>query len=217
MLIAPFEGSFAAAMAAAAQAAGWKTALADRQGGRDDKAPEALEGSMTLPWNPASYISAGALCLSAASALGEPDCLVLICDPEPDGVSLFDGSVGQLGSSIEASVSGPVFLAREMTRRFEARKSGKILLVSVQAATGASAALSPGAFSTLVNAAFQGLGEGLFRRARGAEWSAWGLAERSAKPDAAAEFALRLLDEQKTTKSGRWLPYNGKAGLFGVF
>ena len=70
---------------------------------------------------------------------------------------------------------------------------------------------TPAAFASLVQGAFRGLGEGLFDHARGAPWTAWGILDRSGRPEAAVDFALRLLDEQKPAKSGRWLPFNGKA------
>jgi hypothetical protein len=211
MLIAPFEGDFAEALAAAAHDAGWKVALASRSGGVDEGDGSASDSRGTLvPWNPASYVSAGALALTASSTLGEIDVLVLVCDPKTSETSLYDGSAGRLGTAFEAAVTGPLYLAREMIRRFETAKAGRLLLVSAEAEQSTS-------WSTLVGAAFRGLGETAFARARGATWSAWGLAERSGKVEAAADFALRLLEEQKTAKSGRWLPYNGKSGIFGVF
>ena len=211
MLIAPFEGDLAEALASAAQGAGWKVGLAWRGGSVEegDGAASHPKGTL-LPWNPASYVSAGALALTATSALGEIDVLVLVCDPKTSETSLYDGSAGRLGTAFEAAVTGPLYLTREMIRRFETVKAGRLLLVSAEAEPNTS-------WSTLVGAAFRGLGETAFARARGATWSAWGLAERSGKIEAAAEFALRLLEEQKTAKSGRWLPYNGKSGIFGVF
>ena len=222
MIIAPFEGDFAAALAAAARGAGWKTALASRAGLHEaGPVPKDVGSSDSAirPWNPASYVSAGALALASASALGEADALVLVWDPATDDSSLFDGPPGRLGSSLEAAIEGPVYLAREMVRRFEARGAGRIVLISMESTSSGGEGDAPGsaAFPTLVSAAFRGLGEGLFARARGARWSAWGIADRGGKPEAAIDFALRLLDEPKTSKAGRWLPFGGKAGIFGVF
>jgi hypothetical protein len=173
----------------------------------------------TLPWNPASYVSAGALSIAARSAFGEIDAAVLVADPACWDISLLDGPPGLIAASIEAAVAGPAWLAREIIRRFEARKEGRMLLVSLDEAEGAiEGRAAPGlAFSALTRGAFMGLGEGLFTRARGASWSAWGIDERSGKVDLAAAFALKLLDEPKTAKSGRWLPFTGRSGIFGVF
>jgi len=222
MIIAPYEGDFAAALATAARAKGWETACAKRSLPLDPTVSTEREGAREnrdLPWNPASYVSAAALALSAEASPASVETLVLICDAGSAGASLFDGSPGGLAASLEAGVSGPVYLCREMARRFDARSAGRILLVSVEGPTGKGEGHAPGstAFQTLVGAAFRGLGEGLFDRAKISAWSAWGLVDRSGKPEVAADFALRLLDEQKTGKSGRWLPFNGKAGLFGVF
>jgi hypothetical protein len=222
MIIAPFEGDFATKLAAAARAAGWRTALARTSvPGQEGPGEGLAEGDdpPRLAWNPASYVSAGALSLSAGSRFDDLETLVIVCDPSDSDRSLFESSPGGLGSSIEAAVAGPVFLAREFARLFGARKSGRILMVSVEGAPRHEDGAAPGsgAFASLVSSAFRGLGEGLFDRARGASWSAWGIVEKSGKHEAAADFALRLLDEQKTTKSGRWLSFNGKAGIFGVF
>jgi hypothetical protein len=220
MIIAPAEGDFAAALTKGAAASGWATALAATGPVPADVPPDggAVHGELRFPWNPGSYVSAGALGLNLDAAFGNPDTLVLVCDPATTDRSLFDASPGGVGSALEAAVQGPVFLVREFLRRLEARKTGRIILVSVEASAGnGAAAPGAGAYASLVSSAFRGLGEGLFDRARGATWSAWGIVDRGDKPEASADFVLRLLEEQKTAKSGRWLTFNGKAGIFGVF
>jgi len=231
MIIAPFAGSFSSALDRSAQAAGWRTlracrsepptrteAFASAEAGRGERGPAGAASTeaprIDIPWNPASYVSAGALALAA----GEAEVLVIVHEPDGADPSLFDAGPGGLGSALAAATEGPVYLAREFVRRFELAGKGRILLVSVEAPERAAGS-APGssAFPALVAGAFRGLGEGLFDRARPGSFSAWGIQDRSGKPEAAAEFALRLLEEPKTSKSGRWLPYNGKAGIFGVF
>jgi len=220
MIIAPGEGDTALALAGAAKAAGWTVVLARKQAGAEGTAttrPAAeTSGFSSLPWNPSSYVSAGALAIGASSR-GDVEAVVLISAPEPGDRSLFDGPPGSLASALEEALTGPVWLAREMLRRFEIRKTGKLLALSVEVPMRPSGAPGEGAWTALVSSAFRGFGEGLFDRGRGAHWKAWGIADKSGKPSALADFAIALLEEGKESKSGRWLPFTGKGGIFGIF
>lgn len=217
MLLAPGEGEIARAIAAAAAAAGWLVTLAGRPGSGlagDSDSARSTDGS--LPWNPSSYVSAGALTLGA-EAKGAIDVLVIVSAPEAGERSIFDGPPGSLATSMEEAALGPVWLCREMIRRFEARRSGRILLVSRELANPSELSPNEAAWPNYVASTFRGFGETLFGRARGAHWKAWGIADRSGKAEALATFALAHLDESKDSKSGRWLPFNGKSGIFGIF
>ena len=228
MIIAPGEGSVASAIAEAARSAGWRVILARRSDPSDIPAsarsvspksaaqPAPGEGEAFLNWNPASYVSAGALAIKASS-MAPIDALVLVSEPETGGPALFDGAPGNLAASLEEATLGPVWLAREMIRRFESGKTGGLLAVSVESPEEAQRVPGEGAWSAFVSSAFRGFGEGLFDRARGARWKAWGIADRSGKPEALGAFAIALLEEGKEAKSGRWLAFNGKPGLFGIF
>jgi len=225
MIIAPGEGETAQAIAVAARAAGWTVVLARRSAagetaarGTDEPSrggPPAF-GDVSLPWNPASYVSAGALAIGASSK-DEIDALVLVSALEGEEPSLFDGPPGSLAGALEQATAGPVWLSREMLRRFEARKSGKVLAVSVEKAPREGTAPGETAWASFVAGTFRGFGEGLFDRARGARWKAWGIVDKSGKPAALASFAIALIEEGKETKSGRWLSFNGKGGIFGIF
>lgn len=225
MIIAPGEGPAALAIAQAARNAGWRVISARKQGASGSPragasastSPGDLEGGeLILGWNPASYISAGALAINAVSA-GPIDALVIVSEPEGEGPSLFDGAPGSLAAGLEEASLGPVWIAREMIRRFESVKAGQLLAVSIEGFDETPRAPGEAAWPAFVRSAFRGFGEGLFDRARGAAWKAWGIADRGGKPEALAAFAIALLDEGKGAKSGRWLPFNGKSGLFGIF
>ncbi len=228
MIIAPGEGASALVIADAARGAGWRVILARRTGVAERPAspkgvPPLSETNLAsrdeeaIPdWNPASYVSAGALAIKASS-LGPIDTLVLMSEPDEEGPSIFDGAPGSLAASLEEVTLGPIWLAREMIRRFETGKPGRILAVSVESPNEAPGVPGEGARTAFVKSAFRGFGEALFNRAQNARWKAWGIADRSGKPEALAAFAIAILDEGKEAKSGRWLPFNGKSGLFGIF
>jgi hypothetical protein len=226
MIIAPGEGASAFAIAEAARGSGWRVTLARSSGlterpGNPKIGPAAAQASSRerdsiLDWSPASYVSAGALAIKASS-LEPVEVLVLVSEPENGGPALFDGAPGSLAASLEEATLGPIWLAREMIHRFEAGRPGKVLAVSVESPDESQGASGEGAWTTYVRSAFRGFGEGLFDRAKGARWTAWGIADRSGKPEALAAFAIALLDEGKEAKSGRWLPFSGKSGLFGIF
>lgn len=169
-------------------------------------------GRLVFPWNSDSYISTGALFLSASTAAGEIESAILLCEPPAPGPDLLGSTPGTIASFLEKETLGPAFLARELARRFEARRRGKLLLIAAEAPEtppfGPATALAVGAF--------RGLGDGLFTASREASWSCYGIIEKSGKPELAARFGLRLLEEPKPSKAGRWLPFSGKPGLFGV-
>jgi hypothetical protein len=98
-------------------------------------------------------------------------------------------------------------------RYFEARKSGSLLLFAVEA----PGETPRGPAAALAAEAFRGLGEGLFAQGRAASWQAFGLQDASGLEAESARFAIRLLDEGKSGKSGRWLRFTGKPGIFGMF
>jgi hypothetical protein len=209
ILIAPFDGPLAAALAAEASSDGWSVALALVRG---LAAPaDAAPGFLTLAYDPRSYVSASTLALSAQNALGELDAAVLVFDPAAAKAEFLSSKPGELAGLVEERCSGPLFLAREIIRRFEARKSGSILLFAPESPR--DAALGPTA--AMADGAFEGLGTGLFAAAAGASWAAYGLRDASGQADRAARFALELLGEAKPAKAGRWLRYSGKGGIFG--
>ena len=226
MIIGPGEGAAASSIARAARAAGWRVLLARASGGAEAAGPKAGHPRSPLPpisgegdilaWNPASYVSAGALAINA-SALGDIEALVLVSEPENGGPALFDGAPGSLASRLEEATLGPIWLAREIIRRFEAGGGGRILAISVEGPDEAQRVPGELAWAAYLRSAFRGFGEGLFDRARNARWKAWGIVDKSGKSEALGDFAIALLEEGREAKSGRWLPFNGKSGIFGIF
>lgn len=231
ILIAPFDGPLAAALAEAAKGGDWHVALAvspratpPKAGGpkREEapaQAPEApaenrgAAGAVVLPYDPASYVSASALVTAASNALGEIETAVIVAGPQAGLADLFACKPGEIGALVGARCAGPLYLVRELARRFEARKSGRILLMTSERPKDAV----PGPAAALVEGAFEGLGLGLFAQTAGASWSAFGLIDASGQPERAARYALSLLEDPKASKAGRWLRYTGKNGLFGTF
>ena len=219
ILIAPFDGPLAAALASEASAAGWSVALAlSRRAASpapgSDAGNEASGGAnyVTVAYEPRSFVSASALVISAENGLGSLDAAILVLDPAEAKADFLAAKPGELAALVEERCSGPLYLARELVRRFEARGSGRILLLAPEsprdAALGPAAAMAAGAF--------EGLGEGLFAAATSSSsWSAYGLRDASGQGDRLARYALELLGEAKPAKAGRWLRYSGKSGLFG--
>ena len=218
ILIAPFDGPIAAALASEASAAGWSVALAlahgpagsvpAEQGG--DAAGRA--NSITIVYEPRSFVSAAALVLSAENALGPLDAAIFVFDPAEAKADFLAAKPGELAALVEERCSGPLFLARELARRFEARRSGRLLLVAPESPR--DAALGPAA--AMAEGAFEGLGTGLFAAAAASSaWSAYGLRDASGQSERLARYSLELLAEPKPTKAGRWLRYSGKSGIFG--
>jgi hypothetical protein len=138
ILIAPFEGPFAAALADEARAAGWAVLLARTDApaqakptGKPAAGKEAaplLEPAeprdfAALPWNPSSYISTSSLFLAGKNALGELDAIVLLAESGNARPDLIEGRPGELEAYLTRSAAGPAFLVRETVRSFEARRA----------------------------------------------------------------------------------------------
>jgi hypothetical protein len=222
ILIAPFDGPLAAALASEASAAGWSVVSALAHGnpgasaGDAAAAPDlnsgAAVGSVAIAYEPRSFVSASALVIAAENAVGPLDAAVLVFDPAEAKADFLDAKPGELAALVEERCSGPLFLARELARRFESRRSGRLLLVAPESPR--DAALGPAAAMAL--GAFEGLGTGLFSAAAAsAAWFAYGLRDASGQGERLARFSLELLSEAKPTKAGRWLRYSGKGGIFG--
>jgi hypothetical protein len=231
LLIAPFDGPLAAALAAEASASGWTVALALARGGSmpapgpaptaADKA-DAAEGEIDataefqasttcIAYDPRSFVSASSLVLSAINALGDLDAAVLVFDPAVAKAEFLSAKPGELSALVEERCAGPLFLARELVRRFEARKSGALLLFAPESPR--DAALGPTA--SMADGAFEGLGAGLFAAAQASSWRAFGIRDASGQTDRAARYAIELLDDPKGAKAGRWLRFTGRSGIFG--
>ena len=217
ILIAPFDGPLAAALASEASAAGWAIAQALARRSEGGQAPAGAEAkgradSVAIAYEPRSFVSASALVLAAENALGPLDAAVLVFDPAEANADFLGAKPGELAALVEERCSGPLFLARELARRFESRRSGRLLLLAPESPR--DAALGPAA--AMADGAFAGLGTGLFAAAAvSLAWSAYGLRDASGQGDRLARFALELLSEPKPTKAGRWLRYSGKGGIFG--
>lgn len=241
ILIAPFDGPLASALAQEAEAAGWSVALAlasqpaparavgpeEAPSEAEDAEPKAAQkpgpgalgedsresgrASVSLHYTAGSYVSISALILSARNALGELDAAVLISDPAALRADFLAGKPGELAGLVDERCCGPLFLSRELVRRFEARKSGRILLLAPESPRDAAL----GAAAWLADGAFDGLGRGLFAASASSSWAAYGLRDASGQPSRAARYALELLSEPKSAKAGKWLRYTGKSGLFG--
>jgi hypothetical protein len=224
ILIAPFDGPLAAALASEAAKAGWSVAMALARSGAvpggsapvaEDAPPAAPApagpASATLYYDPRSFVSASALAISAENAIGPLDALALVFDPAAARAGFLEAKPGELASLVEERCAGPLFLAREVVRRFEARRSGRIVLIAPERPR--DAALGPAA--AMADGAFEGLGAGLFAAAEGAAWCAFGVRDASGQSERAARYALDLLAGPKPSKAGRWARYSGKGGLFG--
>jgi hypothetical protein len=139
------------------------------------------------------------------------DAAVLVFDPAVAKADFMAAKPGELSLFVDERCSGPLFLARELARRFEAHKAGRLLLLAPESPR--DAAIGP--VASMADGAFEGLGMGLFAASASASWSAYGLRDASGQADRVARYALELLSEPKPTKAGRWLRYSGKGGLFG--
>jgi hypothetical protein len=224
ILIAPFEGPLAAALAEGAAAAGWRIALATARAlapqgeaarplaAPAPEAPPSPAGAVALSYDPRSCASAAALVVSATTALGgELGAAALIAGPASAKAAFPAGRPADIAQLVDERCAGPLYLAREVVRRFEAKGSGRILLFAQESPRDAEA----GPAAAMAYGAFEGLGRGLFAAAAGAGWSAYGLRDSSGTPDRAARFALELLEESRPSKAGRWMRFSGKSGLFG--
>jgi hypothetical protein len=224
ILIAPFEGPLAAALAEGAAAAGWRIALATALAPRGDAArpgpapaPEAAaprgpSGAALLSYDPRSCASAAAMVVAATTALGgELGAAAVIAGPASAKADFPGGRPAEIAQLVDERCAGPLYLAREIVRSFEGRGAGRILLFAQESPRDAEA----GPAAATAYGAFEGLGRGLFAASAGARWSAYGLRDSSGTPDRAARFALELLEESRPSKAGRWMRFSGKSGLFG--
>lgn len=223
ILIAPSSPSaLAAALADEARTAGWRVVLARTVPAQGEASQAASSGPalahpedpdfLELPVNPSSYVSVAALLLSVRNAFGDPDAAVLVQDTSGLRLDLLGGSAGEVETSLHREALGPALLAREVLRGFSSRGRGSFLLACAEAEGGT---LGPAA--SLVAAAFQGLGDGIFAAAKESPWEALGVLDKGSNPQETARFCVRLLGENKGGKAGRWLKFTGKPGLFGVF
>ncbi len=154
--------------------------------------------AIAIPYDPKSYVSISSLVLSAVNALGELDAAVLVFDPAAAKADLFGGKPGELTGLVEERCAGPLFLARELVRRFEARKAGCILFLAPESPR--DAAVGPAA--SMADGAFEGLGRGIFSAAAGAPWLTFGLRDASGQAARAARYALELLGDAKEREGG---------------
>jgi hypothetical protein len=232
ILVAPYEGPIAAALVSEARAAGWRVAIATVAGGAGadpsaapagtaasvDAAPQgaAPPDVAAFPLTPGSYISSTTLFMSVRNALGDPDVVAIVSGGVAGGAArgadLVGGRPGEAEAAIQRETLGPAMLVREALRGFGARKAGRLVLLGAESegeALGPAAALAAGAF--------RGLGDGVFVASREAPWEAFGILDKGENPVEAARFVLRLLEDGRGGKSGRWLRFTGQPGLFGVF
>ena len=187
ILIAPFDGPLASALGTEASAQGWSVALAMVRGPSAAAAAKAAPGVVTLAYDPRSYVSASSLVLSAINALGGLDAAILILDPASAKADFLSGRPGELSGLVEERCSGPLFLARELVRRFEARKSGAILLLAPE--NPRDSALGP--IASMASGAFEGLGRASSRPRPG----------RLGRPMACAMPAARAIGRPVTLSS----------------
>ena len=75
ILIAPFDGTLAAALATEARAEGWSVALALARGLSAAPA-ECPQDLVSISYEPRSYVSATSLAISARNAIGELDAVI---------------------------------------------------------------------------------------------------------------------------------------------
>ncbi len=224
ILIAPFEGPLAAALEERARAAGWSAALGlarSGQGGsaRPAEAPGAVKAAepagaaraAAFSYDPRSCASAAALVLSAATALGGLDAAVIASPAAAAKADFPGGKPADIAQLVDERCAGPLYLARELARRFEEKGGGRILLFAQESPRDAEA----GPAAALAYGAFEGLGKGLFAASTGGNWYAYGLRDSSGAPDRAARLALELLEEARPARAGRWMRFSGKSGLFG--
>ena len=224
ILIAPFEGPLAAALAQEARLQGWSVAVARTESSTtktpaETKVPapapaEAAAASspalIPLPWNPSSYVSTSALFLAAKNALGDFDVVILLAQTKALRTDLVGGKPGEVESSLHQAAIGPALLVRETLRGFEARRSGTLVFVDREAE-------ARGPAEGLVSGAFSGLAEGVFAVSREASWEAFGILDKAEVPEDTVRFIFKLLEEKKSGKTGRWLKFTGKTGPFGIF
>ena len=232
ILVAPFDGPYAASLVNEARAAGWRVVLAVPETGAAKPSAEAAPGRpagpqedsdlVTVAWNPASYVSTSALFLAARNAFGAGsagesgfagvDAAVLFSGAHGLRADLVGGKPGEIEACLQRETLGPAHLVRETLRVFEARKAGSIVFVCPEPEAGA---LGPAA--ALAAGAFKGLGDGVFAAAREAAWEAFGVLDKAGLPAETAKLVVKILEERKGGKSGRWLRFTGKTGIFGVF
>lgn len=218
ILIAPFEGPLAAALAERALAAGWKAAFgAARRGSGGSagpsegrKAAETADAAV-IPYNPRSCASVAALVLSAQNALGGLGAAAIVAPAAGTKAQFPADKPADIAELVDERCAGPLYLARELARLFEERGEGRMLLFAQESPRDAEA----GPAAALAYGAFEGLGTGLFAASSGTVWSAYGLRDSSGLPDRAARFALELLEESRPARAGRWMRFSGKSGLFG--
>ena len=211
LLIAPFDSPLASALASEASAELWSLALALPRGASSAPTAGPSAGVATFVYDPRSYVAASSLILSARNALGELDAAVLVLDPASAKTDFLSSKPGELSGLVEERCSGPLFLARELARRFEARKAGSLVLLAPESPR--DAALGP--VASMADGAFGGLGTGLFAAAAGAPWSVYGVRDASGQSERAARYVFELLAEAKPSKAGRWLRFSGRSGIFG--
>ena len=215
ILVAPYEGPLAAALVSEARAAGWTVAVAGVAGGAGPSSATP-EGVAAFPLTPGSYISSATLFMSVRNALGDPDVVAVLsgggAGSAVAGADLVGGGPGEAEAAIQRGTLGPAMLVREALRCFGTKKAGRLVLLGAESegeTLGPAAALAAGAF--------RGLGDGVFVASREAPWEAFGILDKGENPAEAARFVLRLLEDGRGGKSGRWLRFTGKPGLFGVF
>jgi len=176
------------------------------------KNSQEITGRISLDWNPSSPISARTLIIAAENRLEHIDEAILICSPPTVRGAASDLSLSDIDILINDHIKGWLYLVKELTVLFSAKKKGSLSLVFHDISGGkddTADILGPSAL-----AAFRALTNGLLAAARGESYITMGFTTTDAGNEAAfAAYVFKSIDEINKRSNGKLHKY-GKFQLF---
>jgi len=175
---------------------------------RTKNSPE-ISGRMQLEWNPSSPISARTITIAAENRLENIDEAILICSPPTVRSAASDITLSDIDILINDHIRGWLYLVKELTVHFSAKKKGALSLVYPDISSGkddTADILGPAAL-----ASFRALTSSLLAAARSESYTTMGFMTTDAGNETAfAAYIFKAIDEINKRS-------NGKLHKFGKF
>jgi hypothetical protein len=217
-LIAGTESSLSAAIAAEAGKRVEQVAVACIPSHIADPGPErfqssaAAANSISLSWNPGSFISARALTLAAVNRLGHIDDAVLVCTPPSVRRQAADMNPGEVEAIVNDYIKGWFFLVKEITLHMKTRGSGTLAMVLSDVGNARDEVVD--LMGPSVAASFSSFAQGLLASSFGKPYYTLAFFSETGEDAPFASFIFKHIDEGGKRGSGKWFKY-GKLGIFG--
>ena len=188
-----------------------------------------IEGAVSLPWNPASSISARTLILAAENRLEKINDAIVICSPPAVFKTVEALAPEEIEILVNEHIKGWFFLVRELALYFRRTGTGSLSLVAPELTPGGGDkeisgnargknAWNKNSQADLLGpsaaASFRAFAQGILTSSTNEPFQAMGFsAEEAGTEEEFAAWLFKRIDEGAGKNSGRWHRYS-KLKLF---